>query len=239
MKSKLITLLGTSPRKRLATLKALAARYTQYGDRRSIYRQGFTPMAMRHFPMNAGNLEQAARRFFENQTDADLRFAGWADAHVRLRHTGWYADNHNEEIFRGAIFRLSAKGRQARFVAGYGESMNDGFVLDLTGVWVNDLFGAAREADRLAERAAEDARDYEARESASIRIDEIAGELVSIRTDILTLCRSIRQACPGIGHHQPIRKVLRTTLQSHRQNRAALVRERDRLQDNYWSVVPV
>ena len=47
MKSKLIALLGKSPRDRLASLKALAARYPHYGDLRQVYRQGFRPLTTR------------------------------------------------------------------------------------------------------------------------------------------------------------------------------------------------
>jgi hypothetical protein len=243
MEIKIIALLGTSPRDRLARLKALAARYPHYGDMRQVYRQGFRPLTMRHCPMNAcsvkgGDPERAARRFYEDAEQAGLRFVGWADESLRLRHTGWYSDNYAEETFRGAIFRLSAERGKERFVAGYGESMSDGFVLDLSEVWNDDQFGAAREADRLAENAAEDAREYEAKESATLRIEDIADDLKSIRTDILTLCHSIREACPDIGQHKPIRSALRSALQSHLRNRKALVAERERLQDNYWSVVP-
>ncbi len=238
MEHKLITLLGGSPAKRLASLKALAARYPHYGDMRQVYRQGFRPLTTRHYPMNASDPERAARRFYEDAEQAGLRFVGWADESLRLRHKGWYSDNYAEETFRGAIFRLPAERGKERFVAGYGESMNNGFVLDLSGVWSNDLIGVAQEADRLAERAGEEAREYEAKESASLRIEDIADDLKGIRTDILDLCRSIRKACPDIGQHQPIRSALRSALQAHLRNRASLVAERERLQDNYWSIVP-
>ncbi len=238
MEIKIIALLGKSPSSRLASLKALAARYPHYGDMRQVYRQGFRPLTMRHCPINASDPERAARRFYEDAEQAGLRFVGWADESLRLRHTGWYSDNYAEETFRGAIFRLPGKCGKERFVAGYGESMSDGFVLDLSEVWNDDQFGAAREADRLAERAGEDAREYEAKESATLRIEDIANELKSIRTDFLALCRSIREACPDIGQHQLIRSALRSALQALLRNRASLVAERDRLQDDYWSVVP-
>lgn len=243
MESRLIALMGKLPDDRLASLKALAARFPHYGDHRQIYRQGFHPLTMRQYPMNASDPERAAGRFYESAEQAGLRFVGWADESLRLRHTGWFADNYNEETFRGAIFRLPALrqskgGGQERFIAGYGERMNDGFVLALCEVWNDDLIGAAREAERLAERAAEVAREYEAKESAKMRIDEIADELKNIRSEILDLCRSIREACPGIGQYQPIRSALRANLEGHLHNRQQLVNERERLQEDYWSIVP-
>ncbi len=238
MEHKIIPLLAGTPASRLASLKALAVRLPHYGNMRQIYRQGFRPLTILHYPMNANDPERAARRFFEDAEQAGLRFVGWVDENLRLRHTGWYADNYQEEIYRGAIFRLPGKRGQERFVAGYGESMSDGFVLDLSEVWNDDLIGAAQEGDRLAERAAEDAREYEAKESATLRIEDIGDELKNIRTDILALCRSIREACPDIGQHKPIRTALRQSLQFYLQNRKSLINERERLQDSYWNIVP-
>lgn len=238
MESRLIPLLGRPPRERLASLKSLAVRFPQYGTHRTLYRQGIHPLTVRHYPMNADDPERAARRFFECADQTDLRFVGWADQLMTLRHTGWYADTHNEETFRGAIFRLPAERGQERFVAGYGESMTGGFVLDLSEVWNDDLIGAAREADRLAEGAAEDAREYEAREAAERRIEEIAEELKQVRANILALCGSIREACPGIAPYQPIRSALRGTLQAHLHHRVELIAERDRLREDAWQIVP-
>ncbi|PIW31136.1 MAG: hypothetical protein COW30_00430 [Rhodospirillales bacterium CG15_BIG_FIL_POST_REV_8_21_14_020_66_15] len=234
MDSELIALLGASPQKRLETLKAQVKRYPHYGGILETYRQGFRPLAFRHWPVDANDRAYAARRFFGSATDAGLRFEAWADDVLRLRYTGWYADELQDETFRGAVFRLPAgrKGRE-RFVAGYGESLSEGFVLDLTEVWDGDFIGAAREADRLAERAAEDARAWQARESARLRLEDIAGELTTVRKDILNLCRSIREACPALAEHKPIREALRGALQNHLRHRLGLCEERDRLQAEY------
>ena len=181
--------------------------------------------------------ERATRRFFESADPTGLRFVDWADQRVRLRHTGWYADNHGDETFRGAIFRLPAVRGRERFVAGYGESMSDGFVLELSETW-DDPIGAGNEADRQAERAAEEAREYEACEAAKARVDEIAEDLKHVRSEILALCRSMREACPSIGHYRPIREALRGTLQAHLQNSAELVDERERLREDFRYIVP-
>ncbi|MBF0250382.1 MAG: hypothetical protein HQL35_07130 [Alphaproteobacteria bacterium] len=234
MDSKLIALLGASPRKRLDALNTMVKRYPHYGGKVGVYRQGFHPLAFRHWPVDANDRARAARRFFGSATDAGLRFEAWVDDVLRLRHTGWYADEFQDETFRGAVFRLPAgrKGRE-RFVAGYGESLSEGFVLDLTEVWDGDFIGAAHEADRLAERSAEDAREWQARESARLRLEDIAGELTTVRKDILDLCRSIRAACPALSDQKPIRAALRGALQNHLCHRLGLREERDRLQAEY------
>ena len=239
MDSKIIPLLKKTAQHRLTKLKDYAARYPHYGDMRQIYRKGFGPLTMAHYPVNANDPERAARRFFQSELDTGLRRVGWSDEHLQLRHTGWYADNYREETFRGVIFRLPARsGGKERFIAGYGESMNDGFVLDLSYIWEDDLIGAAQGADSLARRTAENNREFEAQEAANLRIEEIGEELKSIRTEILDLCQAIRKACPEIGEHTPIRSALRGTLQRLLRDRVSLLAERDKLEENYWYAVP-
>lgn len=46
--------------------------------------------------------------------------------------------------------------------------MSDGFALDFTTVWDDDPVGAAFTADSMAEHAAENALEWEARENARI-----------------------------------------------------------------------
>jgi hypothetical protein len=60
--------------------------------------------------------------------------------------------------------------------------------------------------------------------------------LKDVRAEIMALCRSIREACPGIEKHKPIRSALRSALQSLLRSRTGLIAERDRLEDDYWSV---
>ncbi len=101
------------------------------------------------------------RRFVADPAEVGLRFEGWSDAVVTLRHRGWYADSLQDEVYRGAVFRLPARRGVPRFMIGYGESLSDGFVLDPTTIWDDDPIGAAFSADAMAERAAEAARAFE------------------------------------------------------------------------------
>ena len=237
MDIKLIPLLKKTARERLTWLKTLAARHPYYGGLHRLYRSGVRPLTMHHYAINAGDPERAARRFFQSEQDIGLRRVGWSDEHLRIRHTGWYSDNYQEETFRGAVFRLTARsGGRERFVAGYFES--EGFVLDLSEIWEDDLIGAAREGDRLAEQAAEKARDFEAKDAATLRIEEIDAELKGVRAEILELCQSIRKACPEIGQHKPIRSALRRALQGLLRDRNSLISERKDLEDDYRVAVP-
>ena len=238
MDIKLILLLKKTARERLAWLKTLAAQHPYYGGMHRLYRSGVRPLTMHHYAINANDPERA-KRFFQSEQDIGLRRVGWSDEHLHIRHTGWYSDNYQEETFRGVVFRLTARpGGRERFVAGYFESMSEGFVLDLSEIWEDDLTGAAQEGDRLAERAAEEARDFEAKDAAALRIEEIGEELKGIRSEILELCQSIRKACPEIGQHKPIRSALRRALQGLLRDRNSLISERQDLEDDYWVAVP-
>ena len=238
MHIKLIPLLKKTARERLTWLKTLAAQHPYYGGPHRLYRSGVRPLTMHHYAIDASDPKRA-RRFFQSEQDIGLRRVGWSDEHLHIRHTGWYSDNYQEETFRGVVFRLTARLRgRERFVAGYFESMSEGFVLDLSEIWEDDLTGAAQEGDRLAERAAEKARDFEAKDAAALRIEEIGAELKNVRAEILELCQSIRKACPEIGQHKPIRAALRRALQGLLRDRNSLISERKDLEDGYWVAVP-
>ncbi len=86
----------------------------------------------------------------------------WADEvdGARIEHTGWFTDEYGVgDKIRGLVLRLP-HGRG--FLAGWsmGEGMASTFDYD---IW-DDIVECARDADRMAERAAEDEREYQAKE---------------------------------------------------------------------------
>jgi hypothetical protein len=111
-----------------------------------------------------------------------FRFVGFADEvpGVRIRHRGWYADEHGYTIYRGAVFQIPARGGNPQYLAGveWGESSPKGF--DSGGGWIAIGRGniykskedAARAADSMAEYAAERAREEDAAERERIREEE-------------------------------------------------------------------
>jgi len=100
----------------------------------------------------------------------------WCDevSGAQIRHHGWFSDELQDQTIRGFVMRLP-RGRG--FIAGW--SMGEGMAsnLDYT-VWDNEV-DAARYADRMAERAAEDQREYEARENERLRLEDGAEEIGS------------------------------------------------------------
>lgn len=105
---------------------------------------------------------------------------------VRLRHTGWYADTHQEGLYVGHVWQLPARGGASQYVAGYVEQSGGlprsidarratGYVVlehDGRGlVTYADKENAARAADALAESAAAEAREYSERWTAASDAD--------------------------------------------------------------------
>lgn len=92
----------------------------------------------------------------------DLRWI-WCDevAGTCIRHTGWFIDDYGQdETIRGIVFRLP---HALGFLAGW--SMGEGMASSVEYYVYDDEVAAAHAADSLAENAAEEEREYRAREN--------------------------------------------------------------------------
>lgn len=78
---------------------------------------------------------------------------------TRIDHTGWFCDDYQDTKVRGVVFRLP-HGRG--FLAGW--SMGEGMASSVDFHVYAKESDAAYAADRLAERVAEDEREYRANE---------------------------------------------------------------------------
>lgn len=91
----------------------------------------------------------------------------WADdAYTSIGHTGWFCDQYGDgDKIRGIVVALP----HGRFLAGW--SMGEGMA---STVDASPVFGSAIDAaiyaDRLAERAAEDEREYQAQQTEESEI---------------------------------------------------------------------
>jgi hypothetical protein len=104
---------------------------------------------------------------------------GWRDVGdsadiISLRHAGWYSDADGSETYRGHVWQLPARDGSPRYVAGYTEDQGGKFGTRAGGyvmlecergalAFYDDKEDAARAGDGLAERMAEDAREYSER----------------------------------------------------------------------------
>jgi hypothetical protein len=149
-------------------------------------------------------------RWIEDTEKAGLRFMGYADDIINLRHTGWMTDPYGDtdEVIRGAVWQLPARHGFPQYVAGYCDPCNEGAaridfdVIDgprggedggaMYGT-SDELAQAARYADGLAEHTAEDEREYRAKDYAEQRAGELRDEAAELRADLCDIIRSQRE----------------------------------------------
>jgi hypothetical protein len=105
----------------------------------------------------------------------------WCDKvdNTRIDHTGWFTDDFQYQKIRGLVFRLP---KSRGFLAGwtYHEGRDDkpsGMAgeVDTTHIYAEE-WQAAYAADKLADRIAEDEREYNAKEQAEREAEEKAAE---------------------------------------------------------------
>lgn len=151
-------------------------------------------------------------RWFESTADSGLRFIAWADELLGLRHSGWYArEDHEGETYRGGVWQLPGRKGRARVVYGYAEFEGRGEVNPgSAAICVSDIAetegpddsddirrseaarDAARAADSLAERRAEESRDYDSAYQAGRGAAEHDAEAIEARRELLPLMAELR-----------------------------------------------
>lgn len=169
-------------------------------------------------PPNDENL-----RWIENTDQAGLRFVGFADEIDRsIQHTGWYTDEDGcAETLRGAVWQLPGRNGVPLFVAGYCDPHNHGaarICFDViegerpewvpprngwSGYWsycdsATDHDGcreAARQADGIAEIAAESEREWRETSYKAMDAHEMLAEAVSHGKDAIEAIRCARALC--------------------------------------------
>jgi hypothetical protein len=168
-------------------------------------------------------------RWIEDTRRAGLRFVGHADEIAGLRHQGWYTNEYQDETYRGAVYQLPARRGESVFVYGYDDPCNRGAAL-LSFDWTADKEDAARWADAIAERAAEQEREYQEASSARCRFEDIGEELARLHGKLLALCRELRgeRDLPA-----EICATLREAIAEKWEHRAELHRERAELAATY------
>jgi len=121
----------------------------------------------------------------------DLPFRDPRPAHDvanAIRYAGWYIDEFCDDTFTGYVFRLP----HGRFAIGYRDSMSDGYLIDKTCIFdSDDEIGAALAADSMAEAAAQEEREYQARENARMRMEEGRAELAQMLREF----RAMKRLC--------------------------------------------
>ena len=129
------------------------------------------------------------------------------DIATRQGHKGWYTDDMQDNTLIGVVLCFSrhaapdengdttGKGRQI-FMAGTRHSDWDGVTLDLD--TTDNILTAARWADSMAERAAEDYREEDEKWRNGQKAEELKEEIALARTACLKLLRDMRPIRKGL-----------------------------------------
>jgi hypothetical protein len=156
-------------------------------------------------------------RWIENVSKLNWRLVGFADEIVSLRHKGWFADEFQDSIYRGIVYRLP----HGRFVYGYADPNNDDCAL-IENTFATDEKDAARWADSVAEHFAEREREYSEANNAAYRAIEKANEA---RNDVREALEDVRQleTCDSPRIQKRVRATFSGLWEQYRDAMAALV----------------
>lgn len=176
---------------------------------------------VKRYPLNPtvsawGAPQKDGTRYLESLDRCGLRFVGLAHDVAKgfyrncgLRHTGHYVDMYQNETIAGAIFRLSGKGKAARYVVGYNDPWNEGYSIDLNHVIEGDKLQSSYDdddalrdcvsaSDSLAKHEAERMREYDTAWQAGRLFAECGAENARYRKDVLAILKE-RKIVAGVN----------------------------------------
>lgn len=179
-------------------------------------------------------------RWVENPKDG-LRFTGTAhdvarEAGYRGMETGWYIDPHQDQEVHGEVYQLPARHGVPQYVPGVSDPDNEASLIDFRSTY-DTAMDAAMDANGMAERYADDAREGYARDQAEQRIEEITAEIRTHYADFRALATEIRANQAQLTGLAEVRKLIRCSYRRMRTQIRKLRKQRATIQDNYWTAV--
>ena len=159
------------------------------------------------------------------------RNSGYADEVNRnINDRGWFADHWLDETIRGVVLQLPAQKKEPQYIPAIVWSDSNGVT-----VWPKDCYTTAEEcartADSYAETAAEESREYRAKEQAGQDIETLKEEISESRETLHTLIQDLRKS----ETLQPaICDVVKKSIIECRREVAEKVNRIRALRDNFW-----
>lgn len=171
--------------------------------------------------------------YVDEMDKLELRFTGDAHKIITLRHTGWYADNDQNDLYIGQVYQLPARNGEEQYVpalrhSGYGTGTL--FLGEIT----SEKGDAARWADQNAEKAAEESREFDAKYSAEQQIAEARAEIHRINKEVLPALKDIK----GHKFSVPVCSMIRAGILEHLADRRNAFNQIKKLEDDFWQAVP-
>ena len=171
-----------------------------------------------------------AMRFVEPGALGGLRFAGYADEIANIGHTGWFADPYQDRTLRGVVYQLPARNGETLFLSGYTETDADGTALDFGTIWRGDKTAAAYHADKIAERAAEQEREYQTAWEAGRQFAELGDRVKETRAELLVILSERRRAKADGANYPALCNTLRMQVRNMLASIAGWRKEREQLE---------
>lgn len=171
-------------------------------------------------------------RFLESYETESLRFVGYSDEILNLRHNGWYCDLHQYETYRGVVYQLPARNGSPQYVHGHSDPCNPGSAL-ICFTLTDDKEEAAGWADHLAEWSAEESREYYAKDMAERDTLDAKEEIKRLRLETLLLIREAR----GQAFTPAVCSAIKSRIAALLKERSEQFRIIEERQANFWSAV--
>jgi hypothetical protein len=192
---------------RLAYYKALVehydAKHGQASDWR-YYRSWAKPLALESGKHSANWSQDRQTIFVDDLKDCPFIFEGDAGDLAKIGHTGWYTDHYCDNLVKGAVMSFRNPGRlygeddntgnqtHKVYLAAYYETDADGATIDYS-YFYETARAAAYGADRLAERAAEKEREFQAKDQAERDIEDHRADIHRLNKETLALIKEVKQ----------------------------------------------
>ena len=231
-------------------MKSLASRLAAYKARdkaqvfRSAFRQpgwrngdgGYAAYATKEFGLGGeGNRHPEEPNTWYSHTNSPSFCREPKEAHkvVNLRHTGWYADNHQDMLYVGVVAQLAGREHEERWIAGYEDKEGGRYTFDLSCIY-DEASSAAHAADSMAEHDAEESRDFYAQDQAEQDIAEARAEIHQINQEALKLLREAK----GKNFTPAVCSAVKAAMHGFLADRQAQFKIIADREHDYWSAVP-
>lgn len=223
---------------RLAAARARAARIKEAHPNLAAHPDWRT-LVERPFTRKCSTISRSkdGRKLYADSFDAlGWRYVGASHeiAPNAVRHCGWFADHHQDELIIGAVVQLPAvNGNPQYYAATYCDGC-DGITVYLDH-WSNEPEDCAYRADQCAEREAEESREYYAKDQAERDIEQAREDIHATNAAALALIREIKAA--GATFSPAICAALRDRLAGYMDERRRQFEIIEKRQADYWTAV--
>jgi hypothetical protein len=214
---------------------------------RKSWREQWSAEAYKRHASNGGTWQKELERYQSADSRAyycdaiprGLRQCGDASDILNGRNQakGYYTDNFGDGFYFGFVLQLPARERTPQYIAGVQHNDWDGvtlYPLDAS----DNVEDAARTADHHAERLAEEAREFDAKEQAEQQKVDARETIEDSRASRRSIVAAMRQArTTSVDTPRVLCDVLRKELATLKQTSREAYKRIEALTDNYWSSV--